>query len=109
MYIKTRILLVQIDFFRLQTKTPMGNRLTSLGIYIVISLMFLIGSMVELVGMLFLQRIIAIREEDNVGVNEESVERGAFKIHKLCAKVDGVALILFSLTFITFNCLYWMG
>ena len=100
--------LVQIDFL-LQTNTPMGNRLTSLGIYIVTSLMFVIGSMVELVGMLFLQRIIAIREEDNVGVNEESVERGAFKIHKLCAKVDGVALILFSLTFITFNCLYWMS
>ena len=47
----------------------MGNRLTSLGIYIVISLMFLIGSMVELVGMLFSQRIIAIRGEDNVGMN----------------------------------------
>ena len=70
--------------------------------------MFVIGSMVELVGMLFLQRIIAIRGEDNGAVNEESAERGAFKIHKLCAKIDAVALILFSLTFITFNFLYWM-
>ena len=87
----------------------MGNRLTSLGIYIVISLTSVIGSMVELVGMLFLQRIIAIREENDVGANEESEERGAFKMHKLCAKIDGVALILFSLTFITFNCVYWMG
>ena len=64
--------------------------------------------MVEFAGLLLLQRMIDIKKESQVG-RSDGIVSGSFKIQKLNAKVDGVALIVFPLAFIVFNVCYWIG
>ena len=90
----------------MQTANPNGDRLNSLGIYIITSLMFVFAAMIEFAGILFLQRMKNVKEERRDGANGESGQRGSFKMQALSAKIDGVALTVFLLTFITFNVSY---
>ena len=82
--------------------------MNSLGIYIVISLMFLLAAMVEFAGLMCLQRINNVKEEGRVDASSGIGQKGSFKIQKLSAKIDGSALVLFPLAFVVFNFLYWI-
>ena len=82
--------------------------MNALGIYLLVSLTFLVGNILEFAAIMFLQR----RQDLAAG---KKVERKAnpktgsalYDIKTLSAKVDGMAMIIFLLGYLLFNMIYW--
>ena len=72
-------------------------------------LMFVFAAMIEFAGILFLKRMNDVKEERRVEASGGLEQKGCFKMQELSAKIDGVALIVFLLIFITFNVCYWIA
>ena len=99
--------------------------MTALGTYLLVSLFFIIATLVEFAVVLEMKQsckkktsnamqvpegIIMCRNKvDNIGINEKvdndltALEQTAAKI----AKIDRISLILFPILYLIFNFLYW--
>ena len=71
--------------------------------------MFVFAAMIEFAGILFLKRMNDVKEERKVEASGGLEQKVPFKMQELSAKIDGMALIVFSLIFITFNVCYWIA
>ena len=83
--------------------------MNALGIYLLASLTFVIGTILEFAVIMFLQR----RSELRAGTKVETTKtliigRDSFDIKRLSAKIDGMAMVLFLSGYILFNAFYWI-
>ena len=81
--------------------------MNALGVYLLVSLSFVIGSMMEFAGILNLQRKHDLGNVIKVGANFKW-KRPTFEIIKTwSAKIDGIAMFLFLSSYVLFNGVYW--
>ena len=94
--------------FYLQTQTPVGQTINALGVYLLVSLFFVIAAMFEFAVILHLQRRHDLERYRKMEKQEgELGNKGTFEMKKLSAKIDRAALVLFFLCYVIFNCIYW--
>ena len=78
--------------------------MTALGIYLLISLFFVLATMVELAGVILLRRKL----ETNVVVKVPGGEIiDAAEIRTSTEKLDFISMILFFSFYVLFNAIYW--
>ena len=65
------------------------------------------AAMVEFAGIMMLQRKNRFTTGKKVTVNGQLARRGSFEMETLTAKIDMIALTLFSLSYIVFNIGHW--
>ena len=81
--------------------------INQLGVYLLISLSFVIAAMVEFAGIMFLQRKNRLIRSNKVTNNGELIRRGSFEMELLTMKIDSMALLIFSSVYVLFNAAYW--
>ena len=81
--------------------------INQLGVYLLISLSFVIAAMVEFAGIMFLQRKNRLIRRNKVTNNGELIRRGSFEMELLTMKIDSMALLIFSSAYVLFNSVYW--
>ena len=81
--------------------------INQLGVYLLISLFFVIAAMVEFAGIMFLQRKNRLMRSNKVTNNGELIRRGSFEMELLTMKIDSMALLIFSSVYVLFNSVYW--
>ena len=92
-----------------QAQSPSTAKMTALGIYISVSLFFLMGAIVEFAVVLYLQR-----KQDYVqGTKKKNVSLvnngGSFsELKSFGTKLDSIAFVFFMSSFILFNMVYWI-
>ena len=91
----------------LQSNNPHGGMINQLGVYLLISLSFVIAAMVEFAGIMFLQRKNRLIRSNKVTNNGELIRRGSFEMELLTMKIDSMALLIFSSAYVLFNSVYW--
>ena len=83
--------------------------MNALGIYLLASLTFVIGTILEFALIMFLQRRNELSGGTKVAMtNSLIIRRDSFDIKRLSAKIDGTAVILFLSGYILFNAFYWI-
>ena len=83
--------------------------MNALGIYLLASLTFVIGTILEYAVIIFLQRRSDLSAEAKVAtIKNLKIRRDAVDIKRLSAKIDGIATILLQYGYILFNALYWI-
>ena len=83
--------------------------MNALGIYLLASLTFVIGTILEFAVIMFLQRRSELRAGTKVETTKTLIiRRDSFDIKRLSAKIDGIAVILFLSGYILFNAFYWI-
>ena len=83
--------------------------MNALGIYLLASLTFVTGSILEFAVIMFLQRSNELRGGAEVAtVSNLTLRRTSFNIKTFSAKIDGIALIIFLTGYILFNAFYWI-
>ena len=80
--------------------------MNALGVYLLVSLSFVIGSMMEFAGIMYLQRKHDLGRVIKVGANFKG-KRPTFDVKTWSAKIDGVAMFLFLSSYVLFNGIYW--
>ena len=82
--------------------------MNALGIYLLASLTFVIGTILEFAVIMFLQRRSELRAGTKVETTKTLIiRRDSFDIKRLSAKIDGMAMVLFLSGYILFNAFYW--
>ena len=82
--------------------------MNALGVYLLASLLFVIGSMLEFAIIMFLHRRHDLGQDERVaGKNDFKTRVGSLDIKALSAKIDGIAMILFLSGYVLFNAVYW--
>ena len=82
--------------------------MNALGIYLLTSLLFVIGSMLEFAVIMFLQRRHELAQTKKVANNSNlKSRRGSFDVKSMSAKIDGMAMIIFLSGYVLFNAVYW--
>ena len=81
--------------------------INQLGVYLLISLSFVIAAMVEFAGIMFMQRKNRLIRSNKVTNNGELIRRGSFEMELLTMKIDSMALLIFSSSYVLFNSVYW--
>ena len=94
-------------FLSLQSDNPNGETINQLGIYLLISLFFVMTSMIEFAGITYIQRKNRLIGRNKVTSDGRLIRRGSFEMDQLAMKIDSVALVIFSLGYILFNYAYW--
>ena len=94
-------------FLSLQSDNPNGGTINPLGIYLLISLFFVMTSMIEFAGITYIQRKNRLIGRNKVTHDGRLKRRGSFEMDQLAMKIDSVALVTFSLGYILFNYAYW--
>ena len=94
-------------FLSLQSDNPNGETINPLGIYLLISLFFVMTSMIEFAGITYIQRKNRLIGRNKVTNDGRLKRRGSFEMDQLTMKIDSVALVTFSLGYILFNYAYW--
>ena len=83
--------------------------MNALGIYLLASLTFVIGTILEFAVIMFLQRRSELREDVKVATTKNSILRkDSFDMKRLSAKIDGMAMVHFLSGYILFNAFYWI-
>ena len=83
--------------------------MNALCIYLLASLMFVIGSILEFAVIMFLHRRNQLKGGAKVATTSNvMLRRASFDINTLSAKIDGIALIIFLSGYILFIVLYWV-
>ena len=101
------IIFVSIEI-PLQSDNPTGNTINTLGVYLLISLLFVTAAMLEFSGMMFLQRKNELRKSIDVSILGHSLRRGSFEMKEMTTKIDGISMILFLMAYLLFNVAYWI-
>ena len=103
--------------FKFQNESPSGGQLNVLGTYILVSLFFVIGTMLEMAVVLAYKRIMDNRISDRkvdglkktkskqCGQNDEDTP----KLRPSTNQIDVAALVLFFTSYLIFNGVYWMN
>ena len=82
--------------------------MNALGVYLLASLLFVIGSMLEFAIIMFLHRRHDLGQDKKVAdKNDYKRREDSIDIKTLSAKIDGIALILFLSGYVLFNAVYW--
>ena len=81
--------------------------INQLGVYLLISLSFVIAAMVEFAGIMFLQRKNRLIRSNKVTKNGELIRRGSYEMELLTMKIDSMALLIFTSVYVLFNSVYW--
>ena len=77
-----------------------------MGAYILVSLMFVVATILELTGLLILKK----KSQEKIGLMErdgESTKRNPAKFQSLIEKIDKICTIFFPLMFFMFNVIYF--
>ena len=83
--------------------------MNALGIYLLASLTFVIGTILEFAVIMFLQRRCELSEDAKVAMTKHLIIRkDSFDIKRLSAKIDGMAMVHFLSGYILFNSVYWI-
>ena len=81
--------------------------MNALGIYLLVSLSFVIGSIFEFAVIMFLQRRNQLKGGAKVATKSNLIlRRASLDINTLSAKIDGVALMIFLSGYILFIAFY---
>ena len=91
-----------------QSDNPTGEKIDSLGTYLLTSLLFVMAAMLEFAAMLFLQRRNELKIGTKVSIKGRLLRRGSFEMKKLSTKIDGIAMILYVFAYLVFNIAYWV-
>ena len=96
-------------FSYFQAQSPTGTRMTALGVFILVSLLFVMATIFQFMAVLYLER----KQDYYYGLNVEEA-KGFRKNEASChqrktkkVKIDVIASLLFSLSYISFNVIYW--
>ena len=73
-----------------------------------ISLLFVMGAMLEFAIMMFVQRKNELRNSNKVSIKGRLLRRGSFEMKKLSSKIDRMAMMLFVFAYVVFNVAYWI-
>ena len=107
----------KLPLFKFQNESPSGGQLNVLGTYILVSLFFVIGTMLEMAVVLAYKRIMDNRISDRkvdelkktkskqCGQNDEDTP----KLRPSTNQIDVAALFLFFIFYLVFNGVYWMN
>ena len=81
--------------------------MNALGIYLFVSLTFILGSILELAVIMALQRWYESRGRNKAASIYGYKRRGSLHGTSLIARIDGMALIISFSTYTLFNAVYW--
>ena len=81
--------------------------MTALGVYLLVSLLFVIGTMIEFAVVLFLERKLEVNQRVNMEPKRVIKVPRLFPFKRKVAKIDLVALVLFLSLYVLFNVAYW--
>ena len=82
--------------------------MSALGVYLSVSLLYVMGTIIEFAIVLFLQRKHDFCQE----ITPEKMEKNKKKIsppgsNRFSVKIDTISFILFTISYIIFNTVYW--
>ena len=92
-----------------QAQSPSTAKMTALGIYISVSLFFLMGTILEFAVVLYLQRkqeYIHGKKKRNTSIIKKDGTLSELQLFG--TKLDSMAFIFFMSSFILFNMVYWI-
>ena len=82
--------------------------MNALGIYLLTSLLFVIGSMLEFAVIMFVQRRHELGQAIKVATPSNlKSRRDSLDVKSWSAKIDGFAMIMFLSGYVLFNAVYW--
>ena len=82
--------------------------MNALGLYLFISLIFVLGSILELALIMAVQRWYELRRRTKPADGNSYKKRGSLNVTSLIATIDGMAMILSFLAYTFFNAIYWI-
>ena len=91
-----------------KSDNPTGEKINTLGKYLLTSLLFVMSAILEFAAMLFLQRKNELKNGAKVSNKGRFLRRGSFEMKKLSTKIDGIAMILYVFAYLVFNIAYWI-
>ena len=81
--------------------------MNALGIYLFVSLIFVLGSILELAVIMAVQRWYELRRRTKPASGNSYKRRGSLNVTSLIATIDGMAMTLSFLAYTLFNAVYW--
>ena len=81
--------------------------MTALGVYLLVSLFFVIGTLVEFAVVLFWERKLELNQRVNFEITHDLQARRLLQFKLTAAKIDLVSLLLFFVCYVLFNMIYW--
>ena len=81
--------------------------MNALGIYLFVSLIFILGSILELALIMAVQRWYELRRRTKPAHGNSYKRRGSLDVTSLIAIIDAVAMILSFFAYTLFNAVYW--
>ena len=98
-------------YFVFQSESPSSDRLNRLGVYLIVSLFFVISTIIELALVISLKRAgeWKLPKMINVVKIESNQKNLPEKSMTFLDKVDFWALALYCFFYILFNCVYWIN
>ena len=89
--------------FKFQSVSPTGSKVDKLGLYLLVSLVFIMASMVEFAIALMIHRNHGNAKISNVADNKRTVD-----IRRISSNnMDVASAVLFPFAYILFNIIYW--
>ena len=109
------LLLFSTTYSFLQSESPSGSTLNALGIYLICSLVFVVGALLEFGVVVLLSRTnLKIRKNVRSATIEAVNEDMTIQPKKNCMvsipplhAIDLIAFWLFLFLYLLFNCIYW--
>ena len=99
---------IEIFYILFKSDNPTGEKINTLGKYLLTSLLFVMSAILEFAAMLFLQRKNELKNGAKVSNKGRFLRRGSFEMKKLSTKIDGIAMILYVFAYLVFNIAYWI-
>ena len=81
--------------------------MNALGIYLFVSLIFILGSILELALIMAVQRWYELGRRTKPANGNSYKGRGSFNVTSLIERIDGMAMILSFLAYTLFNAVHW--
>ena len=82
--------------------------MNALGIYLFVSLLFVLGSIMEFAVIMAVQRWYDLRRKTKPANGNSYKRRGSLNVTSLIATIDGMAMILSFIAYTLFNAVYWI-
>ena len=95
--------MVYIMSLEFQSVSPTGSKVDKLGLYLLVSLVFIMASMVE-----FAIALIIHRNYGNAKISNDADNKRTVDIRRISSNnMDVASAILFPFAYILFNIIYW--
>ena len=91
----------------MKSNSPIGTKMTSLGMYLLTSLMFVIAIMIEFAVVLYFERRADLKRGTNVKPKTNSQVPDPLQLKMKSAKIDSVTFALLLTSFFLFNLVYF--